>query len=410
MQVHIDSTYRDRTLYPLATDFVVPPKQNYYGDEIEYKNPVAILFPNVHSGVGLIDPGALVIVGGNYSTVIGFPDFGAFVATSAQQNLFGNCYFLVRHAFGNYEVAPIGQCILNYPAANQTSLLFSSPLTVPSAAGDRWAIYRNLPYHYGNFQPGSTSNHLKLDITAPSNDGELVGMWIMITDMEFPPSADILGQCSRIIAYDGVTKTATVSPPFASAPSAFVFYEVYKVIYESAGSLWYANGLKDPYATQPRYCSLTSLIMPNTILIQGGSIDNFPYLIVTIANEGFSATSSTSITTNNFNEYKATYIVPMYLQLNTQRFFVLSPSIKKKFLIDFNRPIRVSVLSPDGNPLIWSADNIWISNYFPWFSQNIPAVPPFISAVRYPGISPDTPPPFEAFSYLQMSVILDVEC
>jgi hypothetical protein len=100
----------------------------------------------------------------------------------------------------------------------------------------------------------------------------------------------------------------------------------------------------------------------------------------------------------------------MYLQLTSQRFFSLSPNIKKSFMIDFNRPIRVTIATPDGNPIKTSGDNIWVSNYFPWFSQNIPAIPPFIQAVRYPGYSPDTPPPFEPNRFYQFSIILDVDC
>lgn len=80
-------------------------------------------------------------------------------------------------------------------------------------------------------------------------------------------------------------------------------------------------------------------------------------------------------------------------------------------ILDFNRPIRVTIKNPDGEIITFSGDNPWTSTFVPWFSSHFPpnlTLSPPTEAVRYPGYTPETPPPIVA-AQNQITLILMVD-
>jgi len=414
IQLHIDSTFRDRYRYPKSCDFVIEPLEYTSQNTKKYINPIAINFPNVHSGP---DINKCIILGTSYSVIIGWPGFSSG-SIASDDNFFSDCTFMWRQAANTYFFTNISFSDIDNPISGQSLLLLYPQLPGVPLPNDRFNIYYNTPYTMGTLQAGSTFTNLVLSATpyfANPGTNEINDMWLLITDTEdtFPSTIpiSILGQCYKIIAYDSVTKIATVTPELPVAPSAGVAYEVYKTYKEGVGTMWYSNGIKDKCFTQCRNITLTGLTLPNAILSNrgGGKIDRYPYLIVTIKNEGISATSSSSIATNNESEYDSTYIVPINITLSNQRNFTISINLKKKMILDFNRPIRVSIKNPDGEIIQFADDNNWTSTFIPWFSSHVPAnLVLGVDAVRYPGYTPETPPPIVP-SNVQISVFLMVD-
>lgn len=419
VQLHIDSSYRDRYKYPYPCDFIVQPEKIYYGVDDQYINPVAINAPNIHSGP---DPTKGVIgAGSTTALVVGFP--GALLATgftSNDDNIFAECTFMLRTAPNTYIFTNVSFTDINAPASGQSTLLLYPPLASAPFGGERYNIYRNLPYTMGSLQAGSTTTQLVLS-AAPyfANPGtdEIKNMWIMITDTEdtWPaPSipSSILGQIYKITSYNATTRIATVTPNLAVAPAAGVSYEVYRTYKEGTGTLWFGKGVRDRFLTRCRNVTLTGLTFPNSFLTNsgGGKIDRFPYIIIRIANEGYSASNNSTIATNNDNEHDATFIVPLYILLTSQRYFTITTNITKKVMIDFNRPIRITVRSPVGEIIKFASDNPWTSTLHPFFATHTPpSLPLGIEAVRYPGYTPENPPPL-LNGPDQISLILMVDC
>lgn len=410
IQLHVDSTFRDRYKYPNSCDFVIDPLSYTSQNVNTYINPLAINFPNIHSGPDLT---RCIILGSPISVIIGWPGV-AFSTIPSDDNFFADCTFMWRQAANTYYFTKVSYSDLDSPIAGQSTLLLYPPLPGIPLANDRFNIYYNTPYTMGSLQAGSTTSNLVLSAAPyfvdPATDN-INDMWLMITDTENNPPISILGQCYKITAYDSITRIATVTPSLPVAPAAGIAYEVYKVYKEGVGTMWYSNGIKDRCIAQCRNVTLTGLTLPNFPLSNrsGGKIDRYPYLIVTIRNEGISATSSSTIATNNDEEHESTFIVPINITLSNQRYFTITVNLKKKMLLDFNRPIRVSIKSPEGEVIKFAADNPWVSTLVPWFSSHTPAnLVLGVDAVRYPGYTPETPPPIVPGS-AQISIFLMVD-
>jgi len=416
IQFHIDSSFRDRIKYPNSCDFVIEPLEYKSQDINKYINPIAINFPNVHSGG---DANKCIVLGSPTSVIVNFPGF-ATNSIMSDDNLFANCTFMWRSAANTYFFTQVSYSDMDSPITGQSLILLDPPLPGTPLLNDRFNVYYNTPYTMGSLQAGSTNSELVLSANpyfSNPNTNEINDMWLMITDTEdTSPSTipiSILGQCYKIISYNSVTKVAIVTPPLPVSPSAGISYEVYKTYKEGVGSIWFSGGIKDQCFTKCRNVTLTGLTLPNSFLQNrsGGKIDRYPYIIVRITNDGVSSTSSSTIATNNEAEHDATFIVPIYITITNQRYFTISTNISKKMLIDFNRPIRITLKNPDGEILSFSGDNPWISTFVPWFSSHVPAnlsaVPP-IEAVRYQGYTPETPPPIVPGSN-QITIILMVE-
>jgi hypothetical protein len=419
-QFHIDSSFRNRYLYPNPCDFIVQPEKIYYGQDEQYINPLAISSPNIHSGPDVTK----CILGGVPATVvIGFP--GAVLSssiTSNDDNIFSESTFMWRRGANDYLFTSISFTDINTPAVGQTTLLLYPPLPGIPVLGDKYNIYKNLPYTIGSLQAGSSTTQLVLSAAPyfanPSSNDELKNMWIMITDTEAATStsipSSILGQIYKIVSYNAATRVATVSPNLAVAPVSGVSYEVYRNYKEGTGTLWFSNGVRDKFLTRCRDVRLTSITLPNSFLANtgGGKIDRFPYVIIRIANEGYSASNNATMATNNEAEHDATFIVPIFILLTSQRYFTITASVDKKLKLDFNRPIRITIRNPIGEIIRFAADNEWISTLHPFFASHYPpdlnAVPP-VEAVRYPGYTPENPPPLTP-SLNQISLILMVDC
>lgn len=511
-QVVLDSYYRDRDNYPLSTDFVIEPKEyslNVVNKQVLYQNPIAITYPNLHSGYGAN--------GFNYLTIsgpIGSPIFPSYInfsldctvinyfsqyaidvyyppaafASIVNQNNFANCTLVTRLASkpaGTYLKAEIEASVV-VPLAYQTGTILYPPVTVPytrlllkhpglvpytptggthswtdGSRGDPFCIFNNAPnsmYILPPLIPPQTNSltqvylnrtYTKIPVNIYDANGNLIGAsitadgtpnkqtFVMFTDTDDVSSANVFGgsglqvlnrnrgQAREIIYYENTSGLAKLKKPLPEAfpdPSIYASdisfgfsYEVYEALYEGKGSMWYNYGIKDPCYTQCRTVTLSHIVLPNIPLDNGprGLLDNTQYVVAYIYNEGGQNTAGSSLSTNNIDIIGSTYAIPMALSLNNQKFFTLTPVSSKKFLLDFNRPIRVKLTLFNGEVIIFAGSGVngnWETNGFPFFLKSIPDpnYTDIYQAVRYPGYSPDTPVPFSPFYLYQTVVVLNV--
>jgi hypothetical protein len=441
-QLLLDSAYRDRNDYPLSTNYAINPKQLDQkcscaaGCSTCYVNPIAIAYPNVHSGS---DTSNVVVNCISFNTIkLNLPPdylLGTLTANPLLfyfeqffQNVFCNCTFLAKASAspGDYVSSVISKSIIDNSG---TTLYLKDDLPVDVSRA--WCIYKNTPYAQGVLEGPNTTNILDLcsntiiPVKTPScsystqsdSSGNVCGQYfIMITDTDAVCDVSNRGQVKQIKYYDNLNHRAYLYDSFHLAPSAGQSYEVYKAFKEGMGTLWYSNGIKDKNFTYCREVTLSYVVLPNFILGSGsgGRLDNYRYINLKISNDGINNSGSSTISTNSIDARYVTYVFPINIQLLEQRFFVLTPSTNKCFMIDFNQPIKVEFTLPNGDPIVFEGDDRWSTNYFPLFlsSSNINSegtVVPDIGVV-YPKYSPDTPVPFETFNLLQTGIFLDFIC
>lgn len=438
--------------YGYNTIDVVDSSINYTTIPVSYPIPTSIPF-NI--------PVTVVKYISQYCVDVYFPPLALDQAIN--QNVFANCTLVTRvvsKPAGSYLKADIVQSLTfsqDFPKLPFTRLFLKTPGLQPypnssagysyldASSGDPYCIFNNAPesMHILSYATNNQVNlnpiYTKIPVNIYDTQGNKIGIsttgagdpylqyYVMLTDTDIINNITPLpvrlnrGQPRKIIYYNNTTGVAqldnslpsnyTLFPPDISSGYS---YEVYKAQYEGLGTLWFNNGIKDKNYSSCRDITLNSLVLPNYTLSTGlkGALDNYSYLVLYINNVGG---KTSSLSTNNPETYGASFIIPLYLQLATQKFFTLSPSIKKSFKLDFNMPIKVKLCLPTGEVVKFAGseqDNVWVTNYNPLFLKSIPDYDytDTNQTVKYPGYSPDTPVPFSPYQSVQFSVLLDFDC
>lgn len=163
---------------------------------------------------------------------------------------------------------------------NVTGLLTIGPPTLVGwTATQNYSIREQIPFASTIAGPLSTSNTVV--VTGGSSSAlTYVGQFIRVlpglyNDSIPPPE----GEIRRIVAYDGVTTTATVYPPFSASPSGLLI-EILPFSYDNTGSFTYKGTYENEQSIYA--IRLVSLSLPNRTLIagNGGKIAYYPYVYV----------------------------------------------------------------------------------------------------------------------------------
>lgn len=440
----LDSAYRDRNVYPLSTNYTIYPKQLGQSQFCSckcgcpncYVNPIAIQNPNIHSGP---DVSNAVVDCISFNTIkLNLPpsELGSHLIKNPLveyfeqffQNVFVNCTFLAKASAspGDYVSSIIDKSVTD----NSGTILYLKN-NLPVDVSRSWCIYKNAPYAQGVLSATNTGGILDLcsntiipveenncrSTTAPDSSGNVCGQFfIMITDTDTDCSSQNRGQVRQIKYYDNLNHRAYLYNPFPVIPDISQSYEVYRALKEGMGTLWYNNGIKDKNFTYCREINLKYVVLPTFFLGTGtgAKLDNYRYINLKISNDGINNSGSSTLSTNSNESRYVTFVFPINIQLFEQRFFVLTPSFNKCFMLDFNQPIKVEFTLPNGEPIIFEGDDRWSTNYFPLFLQSAKLTPentvvPDIGVI-YPGYSPDTPVPFETFDLVQTAIFFDFVC
>jgi len=182
-------------------------------------------------------------------------------------------------------------------------------------ADDSIIIRRKAASETGTTQSGTSTTTFVLATTASSEPNFYVGSFIRFPGILSPtPTTTTNGDETRkIIKYDSVTKTVTVSPGFTSNPTTDI-YEILPFTIDNANPFVYTGSMVSQQEMVCYEIKLVNLILPNRILSVGkGSLITFyPYVYVQLSNVSAPGAGNKHIIySNNPNSTKALFRAPI---------------------------------------------------------------------------------------------------
>ena len=397
--LHIDSSYRNRNTYPLASSFVVPISQNYneYTPSAVYSSdPVSLAAPqyifsgqslvtaptafnggtntlptlnvaasnldNYYNGYNLVDVTIgqtrqiLGYAGSSQTVTLDHPFSGTWASTdlyvlsdpsTASVVQFQPGGSLVSNAYaGKYlkdETLNQYRLITRYDGTTRTATL-DSPYT-------GWAInniysVRGVPSEEQGLITGVTANTVTLAVTSSGENEHYTGKFMYFG------SGALQGQTRIIVAYNGSTKVATLNQYFSVLPAIGNIYEILPFSYDNVYPLQYTGSVLSQQETTNYEIQLISLQLPNKLLVTspGSRITYYPYVFVDIANDTAPSMSKNGIFSNNPSAQKAVFIVPItdVQDPDSAQFLSLTSDMVQTMRFKPNDNLRFSVSLPNG--------------------------------------------------------------
>jgi hypothetical protein len=399
--IHLDSTYRNRNVYPLPAEYVVPiTSNNTVGlpSAITADDPVSNAYPQYTLVGQTANRGPEAFNGGTYATPV------LNIAASTVDSYY-NGYNITDNTLGQTRQ------IIGYVGATQTVTL-DHPFSNTWAVGDNYTIadpstnaiihmqpaaplvpgyynglvlkdetsneYRYITAYSGNTRLATVSSPftvwavtdsysvraqrsneqalvaaataltVTLPITASTDPDVYVGQFLY---MQNGPAA---GQARIIASYNGLTRTATVTPPFNPVPVAGNTYEILPFSYDNSTSLAYSGSVLSQMDTTNYEVSLVSLDIPNLDLVTapGYRPSFYPYLLVEITNETSTGGHGRNILySNNPHAIRTTFVVPVSdvnNPLSTQFLSLTANGVTQTMRFKPNDNLRFSLRTPAG--------------------------------------------------------------
>jgi hypothetical protein len=329
--VDIDSSYRNRNLYPNPADFVIPVSNgpNNALNAAQAQSAIANAYP--------IDIGTTQA--GSTTTQI---------VLSATDSTINNFYI------GKYlQIGTQFSVITAYDGATQTATV-NQPFSVAPPAGTTYYVRAAIPMLSSNLIAGSTQTVLNLGPSASTVNQIYQGAFIYFT------SGPNQGDSALIVNYNGTTQQATLGSALPQVPGATDAYDILQYSSDSYSPLIYSGtlGFGQPVCYS---IELIHLTVPNQTMASGygGTLNNYPYLLLQFYNEG-NKHADKVIYSNNPNEQTCLFKIPLGLNLSHETFFTLKDcrmiQVAKHKL---DQPLRFRLTLPDGSPIIFAtADNV----------------------------------------------------
>jgi len=340
--LEIDSTYRDRTKFPLPSDFDIP---MYFGKSAgeakDAKDPIANSFPVVVNTAFGAYPGLTSSVTLN-SNSLPYPSVYNNFYLENDCNSFGPSHGYTK--------------IISY---NQTTLV--ATLASAITPTNNYNIRKELPLVRDTLGvvAGITTTLVQLGAAASSVDNMYVNCYLRIF-------SGVAAQSYAIISsYDGATKRATLKSPLSGVPGPGDGYEILPYTKDNFSPLIY-NGTSTMNQTVCYDVELMYLTLPNVFISNGsaGTLNDYPYFYVKLYNIN-SRPNAAQMITNNPNSREALFKVPMTINLLEQSFFTLetaNPPQTISFKPDDS--LHFSICLPNGEHLVLRDSD--------WFSPGVP--------------------------------------
>lgn len=335
--ISINSAFRNRTLYPLESNFVIPYTNGeelprYSFDSVSLSLPVLSFVSN----------------------------FDAISTTQIKIGLYNyqnNKTFFPKDTFVNDYIEINGEYrkIIAYDQAT-TIATVDQAFTFLPLTGMTYNIRYELPMYYGVLQAGNTQDTLIFDVSASSVDNYYSDKYIYLID------GPAKGQVSLITEYNGTTKKAKLKNPLTIAPGTDKF-DINNYSYNNGQSLRYSGTIKEQetcYSVQ-----LLQLNVPYQILKvgRGGTVATYPYLYIHFYNEN---NAEFNMYGNNPHSKVATFkviingnsIMKYYFGENlTVAFNNVAQSAVQNIKFNPNSLIRFKVTLPNGEALQFKTDD-----------------------------------------------------
>jgi len=332
--IDINSQYRDRISYPEVCDFVIDVGGSYKDNPESASDPVIQAFPyetNLCSGGSTVTQIALAVTSSNIVNYY----------RNSYLEIGGN--FRLITAYDNTtQVATVSPA---FPAAPPALTLYTIRKTLPIALG---AGYQDVT--------GGASlvkNQIILGPLASNVTDIYKNNYVFIAGPTAPGSY----QWKRIVSYNGVTKVATVSPPFVAPIGAGVTYELMRYSYNNVIPLRYFGtevGTNNPACANVK---LTALIIPNKKVLNGygGTVLSYPHVYVAVYSEK-GATYSNPIMSNSPGAPKAIFKCPVTAYNLTAFLSLISTGMSQNISFKENDSLRFQIYLPNGELLKFEQD------------------------------------------------------
>jgi len=334
----IDSTYRDRTKFPLPSDFDIP---MYFGPSSstakDAKDPISSSFP-----------------------VITNTSFGAYPGPTTSVVLNSNS-FPYKSVYNNFYLE--NDCSSFAGTHGYSKILSYNPatytVTIPSSITptNNYNIRKEIPLIRDTLGAvaGISTTAVSLGGSASTIDKVYENCYLRIFSGVASQSYSI------IVGYTGATRTAILKTPLSAVPITGDGYEILPYTKDNFSPLLY-HGTTTMNQTVCYDIELMYLTLPNVYILNGsaGTLDDYPYFYVKLYNLN-SKPSATQMITNNPNSREALFRVPMNIQLLEQSYFTLdttNPPQTISFKPDDS--LHFSVCLPNGESLQFR-DSDWLS-------------------------------------------------
>jgi hypothetical protein len=354
--IDISSAYRNRLAYPNVSDFVVEVNGTSRNTSAAAQDPILLAFPyetNLCSGGST---NTQIVLSVDASSIINFYK-GSWIEING---LFRQC-ISYNPSTQVLTIDPTNPFPFAPPALTQYTIRYEQP------------VERNIT---GGIALDSTS--IILNATSSSVDNYYTNMWVFVPGTNAPISY----QWSRITAYNGTTKRATLAKAFTLLPipgvppvpiPAGTLYEIHRFSRDNVRPLIYQGTeiFNNPGCLKIR---LVNLIVPNAYIANGygGTLQNYPHLYVELYSEK-GQTNNNTIISNSPAAERALFKIPVtYLQNNS--FLALNNSFMTQS-IGFrpNDTLHFTLKLPSGEPVIFNPLNP--NTFAPGYNFPIPSDP-----------------------------------
>ena len=337
--IDIDSGRRNRFAYPKVGDFVVEVNGRSNNTPTSSPDPIILAFPYETNQLS----------GGSTVTQIALS-----VTSSNIVNFYRNSYIEIA---GNYrtvisydntiQLAVVSPAFpIAYPALTQYTI--RKQLPVELAAG----VYQEvLPVNtaINTFTPGA----LALALAGPTGIG-LQDLYVFVAGAT-PPTSYQWGRLDRILVAGVWTGSYRVLPtnPGGSYPAllAGATYEILRFSFDNVAPLRYM-GTENFGNASAETVRLVNLVVPNNKITPSyGTLQNWPYLYVTIYSEKGSTFSNNIIISNNPASNRCLFKVPVSFLPNTSWLTLSLSAMNQDITFRENDTLHLTVFLPNGDVL-----------------------------------------------------------
>lgn len=329
----IDSTYRNRLMYPLPGDFVINVNTPSATVPENALDPVILSFPYETDQTS----------GGSSTTQIALSALSSNII-----NYYVNSYINIGTEFRK---------VISYDNTTQVATVDVAFSAAPPALTPYW-IRKELPLElaansYEDTIPvNSTLNTVTLGALASNVDNTYVNKYIF-----FPDPNPINFEWNIITSYNGTTKVASLLTPLKNIKLAGATYQILQFSYDNYRSLTF-NGVNlfgNPVCETIR---LINLIVPNANVKggYGGTLENYPFLYVALYSEK-GQTWSQPIESNNPVANKCLFKVPVTFYPNGSWLTLQGSFMSQNIKFRENDDLHMTIFLPTGDILDFYPNN-----------------------------------------------------
>jgi hypothetical protein len=314
----IDSTYRNRNLYPNSNNFIIP--VNYPGRTSNSNSSIDPV------SIGVPYTGSELPVGSNITrtSTINTVQLDSheplidnyYINEILQLSQFPSLFFTITNYDGTLQIATVSP---DFP---------SNPTT-----GQVYFTRGAQPFFQGSVDTSTvtaTTSTFALDSTASTVANLYQNSYIYFT------SGLNSGISVRISSYDGLTRTVTLVSPLPNIPSNGDTLDLNSFTRDNASTLIYAGNLSNNTQSNYYEIELLWLSVPNQIIGNGygGRLDAYPYIYLELYNAG-NQLANQVMYSNNPNSVNALFKVPVN-QYFGDTYFITLKDCKQKQTVQFH--------------------------------------------------------------------------